>query len=296
MSGPGQPRGAGETGRVVSGLLRGADDTPIAVRAAGDPGAPPIVFVHGWGGSSAGWSAQFDDRTLTASCRLWAMDLRGHGGSAAPDPAFGGYRDSATWAVDLAAVVDHAVAEAGGRPSVLVGSSYGGLVITDLLRERGGTGVAALVLAGALTEIGPGRPGGAVGTAMSSRMRELLSEDPAVAVPAVVGFVDELTATPLDGPRTQRYVGDLLRVPPSVRLAMFRRTVDNADLLAGLRLPTLVLHGTADTVVAPSAAEYAAGKIPGAVLRWFSGVGHLPFVERVQEFDAELRAFTGHGR
>lgn len=273
--------------------MGGAGGVGLAVRAAGRPGAPPIVFVHGWGGSSAGWSAQFDDEELTGCCRLWAVDLRGHGGSATPDAATGGYRESATWAADLAAVVDHAVAEAGGRPAVLVGSSYGGLVLTDLLRSRGTAGVAGMVLAGALTEIGPGRPGGAVGSAMSSRMRELLSDDPAVAVPAVVGFVDELTATPLDGPRTQRFVGDVLRVPPSVRLAMFRRTVDSADLLAGLRLPTLVLHGTADAVVAPTAAEYAAGKIPGAVLRWFSGVGHLPFVERAAEFDAELRAFTG---
>lgn len=277
------------------GQLRGAGGVGLAVRAAGDPGAPPIVFVHGWGASSASWSAQFDDRTLTDSCRLWAVDLRGHGGSAVPDAATGGYRESATWAGDLAAVVDHAVAEAGGRPAVLVGSSYGGLVLTDLLRERGTEGVAGIVLAGALTEIGPGRPGGAVGSAMSSRMRELLSDDPAVAVPAVVGFVGELTAIPLDGPRTQRFVGDVLRVPPSVRLAMFRRTVDNADLLTGLRLPTLVLHGTADVVVAPSVAEYAAGKIPGAVLRWFSDVGHLPFVEHAEEFDAELCAFVNQG-
>jgi pimeloyl-ACP methyl ester carboxylesterase len=51
-------------------------------------------------------------------------------------------------------------------------------------------------------------------------------------------------------------------------------------------------------VVAPSAADYSAGKIPGAVLRWFSSTGHLPFAERREEFNAALlefaRSMTNH--
>jgi pimeloyl-ACP methyl ester carboxylesterase len=60
-------------------------------------------------------------------------------------------------------------------------------------------------------------------------------------------------------------------------------------VLAGLAAPTLVVHGTEDAVVHPTAAEYAAGKIPGASLRWFDRVGHLPFAERVAEFNTALR-------
>ena len=41
------------------------------------------------------------------------------------------------------------------------------------------------------------------------------------------------------------------------------------------------------------AAEYAAGKIPGARMRWFPDVGHMPFAERVEEFNADLGAFAG---
>jgi non-heme chloroperoxidase len=56
-----------------------------------------------------------------------------------------------------------------------------------------------------------------------------------------------------------------------------------------MRVPVLVVHGTADAVVAPSAAQYAAGKIPGASLRWLQAVGHLPFAERIEEFNTALR-------
>jgi pimeloyl-ACP methyl ester carboxylesterase len=51
-----------------------------------------------------------------------------------------------------------------------------------------------------------------------------------------------------------------------------------------------VLHGRQDEVVAPSAAEYTAGLVPGATLTWFDHTGHLPFAERADAFDAALAA------
>lgn len=265
--------------------LRGAEGVRIAVRAVGDPQGPPIVFVHGWASSSWAWDGQLSDLELAARHRLIAVDLRGHGSSDVPAS---GYDRAATWADDLAAVLAHA-----GRPAVLVGSSYGGLVITDYLRERGTTGVAGLVLAGALTELGPDHPGGAVGRAWDGIMRPVLSEDPAEAVPALTTLATRMTAAPRPGQETQRRIGVMLSVPPKVRKALFRRDVDSADVLAAVDVPTLVVHGEVDEVVAPSGAEYSAGKIPGAVLRWFSSVGHLPFTERREEFNAALLEFAG---
>ena len=270
-------------------FVEGADGTRLAVRAAGDPTTPPIVFVHGWARSGADWAAQLADPELTARHRLLAVDLRGHGLS---EVAEGGYDDPATWAADLAAVLDFA-----GAPAVLVGSSYGGLVITDYLRERGTTNVSGLLLAGALTEIGPGNPGGATGPLMGPGLRDYLAEDPDVAVPALTRLAAGLTAEPATGDLIQQRLGEFLLVPPRVRRALFRRNVTSADVLAGITVPVLIVHGTEDTVVAPAAADYAAGKIPGASLRWFEGVGHLPFAERVEDFAVALRGFAdGCGR
>ncbi|GAB3455206.1 alpha/beta hydrolase [Actinophytocola sediminis] len=266
-------------------LLTGAGGVPLAVREAGEPGAPPIVLLHGWAASSAAWAAQLADPSLTAGHHLIAPDLRGHGESGIAD---GGYQDPAVWAGDLAAVLDHA-----GAPAIVVGWSYGGLVLTDYLRERGSAGIAGIVLVGAITEIGAGRQGGTVGRALGAVLREVLAEDPAVAVPALLSLVERMTVAPATGTEVQRRLADCLRVPPAVRRALFRRELGSADVLAAVDVPALVVHGEADEVIDPTAGRYAAGKIPGARQRWFPEVGHMPFAERVEEFDDVLARFAG---
>ncbi|MGB3437433.1 MAG: alpha/beta hydrolase [Actinophytocola sp.] len=264
--------------------VTGAGSTRLALRTAGDPQGPPIVFVHGWAASSAVWSGQLGDPAL-AGHRLVAVDLRGHGASDTPQD---GYDQPAVWAADLAAVLAYC-----GRPPVLVGWSYGGLVVTDYLRERGTDGVGGVVLVGGLTEMGRDRPGGGVGSAWDGIMRPALSEDPDEAIPALTTLARRMTEEPLSGPDIQRYVGDMLRVPPSVRKALFRRDIGSAEVLAAIDVPVLVAHGTADTVVTPASAEYAAGKISTSIVRWFEEVGHMPFVERRAEFNAALLEFAG---
>jgi hypothetical protein len=40
------------------------------------------------------------------------------------------------------------------------------------------------------------------------------------------------------------------------------------------------------------AGEYAAGLTPIARTRWYEGVGHVPFVECVEDFTADLATFA----
>ncbi|SFA99856.1 Pimeloyl-ACP methyl ester carboxylesterase [Amycolatopsis marina] len=262
----------------------GANGVRIALRVAGEPHLPPIVLVHGWAQSARAWSLQLADPELTRRFRLIAMDLRGHGDSDVPAD---GYDDPAAWAGDLAAVLEFA-----GAPAVVVGWSYGGLVITDHVRVHGTDGLAGIVLAGAITEIGKGRAGGRIGSAMRGALPDALSEDPAVALPALTGLNEGMATAAVPGALAQALLGASLSVPPAVRGALFRRTVDSAEVLAGVDVPTLVVHGTEDLVVDPSAGEFAAGKIPGATRRWVQGVGHLPFIEAAEEFNAALLRFA----
>jgi pimeloyl-ACP methyl ester carboxylesterase len=238
----------------------------LTVREAGPPEAQPVVLVHGWAQSGAVWDVE--------GYRTYAVDLRGHGDS---DEPADGYRDSVTWADDLATVLRHV-----GRPAVLVGWSYGGLVIMDYLRSYGTSQVSGIVLVSAITEIGRGRPGGATGSVMKAALPAALTDDHALAefcaamAPALpVRTVQQLTAASL-------------RVSPHVRAELFRRDVDSADVLAAIDVPTVVLHGTDDQVVAPAAAEYAAARIPGAELVWYADTAHVPFLEQPERFAADL--------
>jgi len=238
-----------------------------------------VVLVHGWAAAASSWGDVGADRLRTI-----AVDLRGHGDSGRPAD---GYRDSETWAGDIAAVLGSV-----GPPAVLVGWSYGGLVITDYLRHHGTADVAGIVLVGAITEIGRGHPGGRVGPAMRAALPAALSEDADVAVPALLELTRKMTATPMAGAMLQSALSAPLRVPPSVRAAMFQRDVDSAELLRSIDVPTLLVHGTADAVVDPRATEYAAGLIPASDIRWYEGTGHMPFRECVEQFTADLVTFA----
>lgn len=256
--------------------LLDAGGVRLSVRESGPADAPAVVLVHGWAQSGEVWSPP-------SSLRGYAVDLRGHGAS---EVAGGGYRESAVWAADLKAVLDHV-----GRPAVVVGWSYGGLVIADYLRFHGTAGLSGLVLVGAITELGRGRPGGLTGRLTHAVLPGAYSDDPAVAVPALTGFCRD-QAPGLGGDVVQRMLGTALRVPPWVRRDMFRRDVDSAGVLKAVDKPTLVVHGTADEVVDPAAGEYAAALIPGADLRRYDGIGHAPFLERPECFAADLGRFV----
>ncbi|WP_370946256.1 alpha/beta fold hydrolase [Amycolatopsis sp. cg5] len=260
-----------------------ADGVRLAVRVEGAENAPAIVFVHGWAQSSAAWLPQLTDESLR-KYRLVAVDLRGHGASDVPAD---GYGDSQVWADELAAVLDFAAA-----PAIVVGWSYGGLVIADYLRAHGTARLSGIVLVGAITEIGRGRPGGSIGPAMAAALPAALSDDPDIAVPALVEFSRAQATKVVPGALGQAMLGASLSTPPFVRKALFKRDVGSEDVLAAIDVPTLIVHGTDDRVVNFSAAEYAAGKIPGAVTRWLSDVGHLPFAEVAPEFTGVLRQFA----
>ncbi|HEX3780070.1 MAG TPA: alpha/beta hydrolase [Pseudonocardiaceae bacterium] len=269
--------------------LTGGSGVRLAVRSAGAVDAPPIVLLHGWAQSGAAFAHQLAG-PLAERFRLVAPDLRGHGDSAVPAD---GYDSSAEWAADVRAVLDCA-----GRPAVLLGWSYGGLVVTDYLREFGTADLAGIVLVGAATELGRGHPGGRVGPAMRAALPAALSEDEQVAGAALAAFVTGMAGTAHAGlasrPNsvTEALVEEALRVPAFVRAALFRREVTSADVLAKIDVPTLIVQGSADAVVEPSAARFAEETIPGARLHLMTGVGHLPFLERTAEFDALLGSFA----
>jgi pimeloyl-ACP methyl ester carboxylesterase len=83
-----------------------------------------------------------------------------------------------------------------------------------------------------------------------------------------------------------------MAVPAKVRALIMARTRDEGDILARLRVPVLVTHGTMDRIILPAAGRYTAAQVPGARLSLYDGVGHSPFFEDPTRFNRELAAFV----
>lgn len=276
-------------GMTVTGPVRQAvsiDGTNIVYRVSGDPSHRTLVLLHGWAQSSACWGERVLAR-LAEKYRVVAVDLRGHGYSDAPES---GYADSANWAGDLHAVLAQERTE---TKAILLGWSYGGLVICDYLAEHGTDAVAGVVLVGAITSIGRGEAGGRVGTAMRAAIPGAMAEEPRVAIKALGSFGQALTG-PVDGKgaQAQALFGLTLSTPPRVRAALFDRTASHDDLLRHLDVPALVLHGTADTVVDVAEGRHAASLIPTVTESYWEGVDHGPFVADPERFLADVESFA----
>jgi pimeloyl-ACP methyl ester carboxylesterase len=63
------------------------------------------------------------------------------------------------------------------------------------------------------------------------------------------------------------------------------------DRLVEIAAPTLVAHGDEDGVIPVENGEALARRIPRAQLRIYAGARHMFFVERADEFNADVLAF-----
>lgn len=264
---------------VVSG-----DGVRLYVEDHGVPDAPAVVLLHGLGGCRRAWARQVGAGEL-AGFRLVTVDLRGHGGSDAPPD---GYADPARWAGDVAAVL----AGLGLSRPVLVGWSYGGVVICDYLAAHGDGALAGVVLVGAASDLGTQRAVDGLTEEFVAVSRRLVRAEPGDLPAAIGDLVDLSTHRPVPAGERGEMRGWNSVLPDFVWAGMLRRTLEHDATLAAVRVPTLVLHGSADRVVRPTHGRYLAATVPGARLVRFDEVGHMPFWEVPERFNAELAGFV----
>ncbi|MET7768524.1 alpha/beta hydrolase [Nocardia sp. NPDC005366] len=261
-----------------------ADGTGIVYRVSGPAAGRALILVHGWAADLRCWGGAAED--LAERFRVIAVDLRGHGYSGVPTS---GYDDPKNWAADIAAVLAAEGVESG---AVLLGWSYGGIVVSDYLAAYGTGAVAGVVYTGSMANIGRDIPGAETGPAMRAAIPGVFEESAGRALRAFGAFGNANTGPGDKGVEAQRLFGSSLATPPSVRKALFYRSVDNTEMLRALDIPVLVLHGTADPVVPIADGRYILESAPRARASFWEDAQHGLFIEDRGRFVAEVGAFV----
>ena len=250
-------------------------DQLVHVEMAGS--GPPLVLVHGFGGSTYSWRRVMP--RLAESFRVVAVDLNGFGYTQRlAGPAH--YTREAQGELVLS------VMDALGFPNAhLMAHSYGGgisLWIAWKHPER----VRSLVL---VDSSAPTYPNDRRTRAASFRPLTALYLRTWVLHPRIVrkallrSFYDDSQVTP---ELVQAY-WERVRVE-GVIYAYYGLTVPihgpvDKVVLEEIRVPTLVVWGEQDVLISVEAGRRAAARIPGAELAVIDHTGHVPMEEKPEE-------------
>jgi class 3 adenylate cyclase/pimeloyl-ACP methyl ester carboxylesterase len=217
--------------------------------------------------------------------RIVTIDPRGTGASDSLERPYG----LSQHALDVRAVIEQA--ETGAVTGV--GISRGSNLLVRLADGHPEL-VRRLILIGAPTDIGAKDSPARRPDYLDATAAFLANEDFEGLMRYHIGRVfSEPDVADLAASRGKRWLG----MPRETIRSFYDRDpeMDIRPLLAAIRVPTLIVHGTEDRQVPFAAAEYLAAHIPGARLYPFQGYGHVPLFTATQEFCDVLRRFVRTG-
>jgi len=261
-------------------------ETPDGLKIAVQEWAPKsdkrdVVLIHGYSQSHLCWRRQIDSG-LGDLCRIVSYDLRGHGDSDKPDdPA--AYGEPERWADEVHAVLTATACE---KP-ILVGWSYAGRLILDYVHKYGTDALGGIVMVSATSGVGSAYRG--PGAAWIPAMQADNLED---CCRAAITFTEGVTVAPLPQDDFRMLLAAAMAVPVYVRRYMYTRAPSYADALAAIACPTLIIHGDKDAIITLQMAHFTHQSVKGSTLSVYENVGHAPFIEDTDRFNAELEALV----
>ena len=251
------------------------DDVTLHYADDGDPGGAPVVFANSLGTDLRLWDAVLPH--LPDGLRLVRYDKRGHGLSSCPAGPYsmGALVRDAERLMDALEI----------REAMFVGLSIGGMIAQGLAVKRSDL-VRAMVLS---------NTGAKIGT--PEMWQDRIAKVRAGGIVALEGAILERwfskafrtgRATELEGWRNM-----LVRQPVEGYVGC-SAAISNTDFYtptSGLRLPTLAIAGSEDGSTPPDLVRETADLIPGASFELMRGAGHLPCVEKPEEYAEVLAGF-----
>lgn len=272
-----------------------SEEARIHFRDTGPRDAPVIVLVHGFSASLHTWEAWVAD--LRRDYRVVTLDLPGHGLSRCLD-------NDEIGPQQFVEVIDRLVRALNIERFTLAGNSMGGSAAWNYALahpER----LDGLVL---------------VNSAGWARGPEESDTRPVIfrllEVELARRVIRDLDLTSLIRPGLENSFADpsfvtdemvdryasLARAPChrdallKISAAQGNRQAATPERLAALSVPTLVMHGDQDNLIPFAHGEQFAAAIPGAELRLYENVGHLPHEEISAASVADLRDFLNRQR
>jgi pimeloyl-ACP methyl ester carboxylesterase len=233
------------------------------------PGAEPLLFIHGWGVSSAAFTEFFD--RLAEHYRVIAPDLPGFGRSG----ALGQPASYQAYADFLAGILD----DLGIESAHVAGLSMGGGIALKFAASHPRR-VRSLVLMA---------PTGCPDVSL-----------PALACNRVSEFLEQLTSPGHNhgkGPVARAFLANVLAHPASLIATVRMVASDNlmADA-ARIEAPTLLLWGDRDRTIPLRLAQQFAARLPHATLRVMTDTFHEMATTRPEDTAAIIHEFISGAR
>lgn len=235
-------------------------------------GAPPMIFVHGWGCDRSYFAPQFAH--FAAGHAVATLDLRGHGDSSRPVPGPGSRYDIEVLADDLLAVADAADLS---RPAV-VGHSLGALV-----------GLACAARPGAICALLMVDPAPITNEEAKAFFLESVDAVDADADGSWrTAFVQGMFL-PTDVARRAAIIKELPDAPPGIAAAVLRAMgeFDGASALGKVDVPVLSI-GSAVPANAPAD---LLSICPAITIGQTVGAGHFSQLEVPEQVNAMIERF-----
>ncbi|MHB8612177.1 MAG: alpha/beta hydrolase [Candidatus Dormibacteraceae bacterium] len=253
---------------ALAGSLRSADGTKLAYRTWPRSDSDiTFAVVHGLG-EHAGRYARFAEGMARHGMSTWAVDLRGHGQSEGRR----GHVDSwSQWTDDVAAFVAHVAATAAGEV-IPLGHSFGGAALLSTVLAGKLLRGHRFVLSSPALKLRLQAPAWKVAVApLASKLVPRLAMDNEVD-PSSVSKIPEV----VEAYRTDPLVHN--RISSRMYTEWQNATADILARAAQIRIPFLILAGTADPLIDPQGSRLLHEKAPAvSELHLLEGRYHEPF-------------------
>jgi len=259
---------------------------------AGDPAAPLLLMVHGWGSFHGVWAGTM--AALAESYYCVALDLLGFGYSDKPPHADYSIPAQAGRVLALAESLGHE------RFSVM-GHSMGGQIAMYLAACLAGQRVEKLVdVAGVVAKPLTGYMENVISTAAfvgwllppTYALARRMVHNRLYARVQFSTWFHRLNALPFDAWALDRQ----MTVQDGMESSVYRawQAIQNCDLtphLPNIIAPTLVIFGRQDRAVQVAQGETAAKYIPHSQLKLIENCGHFPMYEQPSAFLGAVESF-----